>query len=163
MRFNSEPGVGTRFAFSIPQDKGVLQEHINNVSDQFSLRGLEVLVVDNEPTIRQGMKTLLEMMGCQVYLADGSHKALQITAETQPHLALIDYGLGNDENGVETVAQLRELQPDIPAIIISGDTSPERLQEVQKLGLKLLTKPVGPDVLTQAISETLGLSGKQQR
>jgi CheY-like chemotaxis protein len=53
------------------------------------------------------------------------------------------------------VRRLRERLGDVPALLVSGDTAPERLREAQSSGLPLLHKPVSADKLTEAILAVL--------
>ena len=58
--------------------------------------------------------------------------------------------------GAEAIAALRaELQRPVPALLITGDTAPERLREAQATGVKLLHKPVLPNDLYRAMMEVL--------
>ena len=60
------------------------------------------------------------------------------------------------ENGIETVEYLRsQYNDDLPAILVTGDTAPEPLQQAQQSGFVLLHKPVSPESLRTAIAEAL--------
>jgi DNA-binding NarL/FixJ family response regulator len=51
------------------------------------------------------------------------------------------------------------MHPGLPALLISGDTAPERLREASAAGLRLLHKPVPLDVLVQALRDELAAGG----
>lgn len=53
------------------------------------------------------------------------------------------------------IRKLRQQQPGLPALLISGDTAPERLREARAEGLILLHKPVAVETLLTAIQQTL--------
>jgi len=73
-----------------------------------------------------------------------------------PALIIADYRLREDKTGDEAIALIRdELNRDIPALIITGDTSPERVREAAQSGTRLLHKPVTPNVLVAAVRELL--------
>ena len=63
-----------------------------------------------------------------------------------------DFGIAENESGLQVVARLREqLGSQVPALIISGDTSPETRNLISDNGLSLLLKPVRPWKLRQGI------------
>ena len=68
---------------------------------------------------------------------------------------LVDFRLRGDDNGLKTIETIRNIYPDTPAILISGDTEPRRLREAQQAGIELLNKPVLASVLEQAIIQAL--------
>jgi ActR/RegA family two-component response regulator len=50
--------------------------------------------------------------------------------------------LAEGDSGIEAIAQVHSLQPDARAVLVTGDTAPERLREAQATDLPLLHKPV---------------------
>src|SRR5690606_36713081 len=72
------------------------------------LAGLRLLVIDNEPTILDGMKLLLEGWGCVVVVASGIDEALQaLRSQRAPDVVIADYHLDHG-NGLTAVSTLRE-------------------------------------------------------
>ena len=65
------------------------------------------------------------------------------------------FRLRQNESGVDTIRRLRERLGDVPALLVTGDTAPERLREAQASGLPLLHKPVQGDTLVQAMLAAL--------
>jgi len=112
--------------------------------------GLHVVVVDDEIDIREGMQSLLQQWGCQVSLAASAAEAVAVAraADVVPHAIIADYRLRDGETGVQVIEQLqRELEARIPALIVTGDTASERLQEAGASGYQLVHKPVQPAML----------------
>jgi signal transduction histidine kinase/CheY-like chemotaxis protein len=152
MNFESRPGWGTEFQLTI---KAADEEREFTSGPQMLISSLEslcVLVVDDESAVRDGMKVLLEILGCQVYTADGSNTAIAMATSLKPDLALVDFRLRNHDTGLATIKRLRALYPSLPAIIISGDTAPDRLQQARTAGVPVLTKPVLIEPLKEAIA-----------
>lgn len=151
----SEPGRGTTFSLSLPrvkQGRSTPAPNVQNVSAPSSaLEGTRVLVIDDEPAVRSGMQTLLETWGCRVTACAGLEEAEQRIASQDLRINLIvaDLRLRNGENGIETVRRLRARSGDVPALMISGDTAPERLREAEASGLPFLHKPVPADTLRE--------------
>jgi signal transduction histidine kinase/CheY-like chemotaxis protein len=154
MEFESTPGQGTQFRFLLPSAEIAASLGDMRASGSVSLASLAVLVVDDEATVRDGMRALLESLGCVVTTVDSARTALSAATEQQPDIVVVDYRLRNRENGLTTIDRLRDLYPGLPAIIISGDTSPERLSEADASGVPMLTKPVLLNTLRETILRT---------
>lgn len=158
LRFESEPGRGTRFTLSLPAEAARAQAR--PVTRQLStLADLRVLVVDDERQVREGMTVLLELLGCSVNTAAGTEEAGALVSEDRPDLALVDLRLRDGDSGFQTIDMLRELYPELPAIIISGDTAPDRLQQAKAAGVPMLSKPVLLEPLKAAIMQACDLEG----
>ena len=114
-----------------------------------------VLVVDDESAVRVSTGKLLSSIGCEVSLASGIADALSLAAANQPDLMLVDLRLREQENGVMAVKALRNLYPGLPAIIVTGDTAPDRLHMARAARLPVLHKPVSADTLMRAIAAAL--------
>jgi len=121
-------------------------------TDAPSLAGRYILVVDDDPAVRVAMRTLLHELGARVELADGFRQALQLARRERPDILLADYRLRGAETGLDLVRTLRAQHPDLRAVLISGDTAPERLPEARDAGIPLLYKPVSLAALCEAIS-----------
>ncbi|MFK7891827.1 MAG: ATP-binding protein [Granulosicoccus sp.] len=151
---DSEEGRGTVFTVVVPGgDPSQIVPQSKPLATK-SAEGRVVLVVDDEPQVLQSMRHMLEGWGCEVMLAESARDALKVIAlsEETPEVILSDYRLRDNHNGVDAVAAIREsVDKQIPAIIITGDTSPERLKEVKKTGLQLMHKPVNPDELHETM------------
>ena len=114
-------------------------------------RGL-VLVVDDESAIRDAMAVLLTGWGYRVAAAGSGDEALAALAGAAPDLIVCDYRLREGETGIGMVGRLyREFGERIPAMLITGDTAPDRLAEAQASGLVLLHKPVSNGKLRAAM------------
>jgi CheY-like chemotaxis protein/two-component sensor histidine kinase len=107
-----------------------------------------VLVIDDDEAVRSGMLHLLGDWGCECETAESIEDALAIVRIHTPDLVISDYRLREQRTGLEAIAALRELLGDnFPALLITGDTAPERLREAHASGIPLLHKPVSPSLL----------------
>jgi two-component system, sensor histidine kinase len=114
-----------------------------------------VLVIDDDTEILDGMQALLTGWGCHVVAATGLDELMPSLARLPqvPKVIISDYRLRGNETGLALVEHLRsEYNDDIPAILITGDTAPDRLHEAQESGLTLLHKPVTPQELRHALA-----------
>jgi CheY-like chemotaxis protein len=73
-----------------------------------------------------------------------------------PRLIICDYRLRNNETGSDVIERLRsEYNDEIPGLLITGDTAPDRLKEAQASGYLLLHKPVPNSKLRAAITHLI--------
>jgi len=118
----------------------------------------KVLVIDDELAIREATQIMLQDWGCEPVLADSAESALDVIAQTgrSPEVIIADYRLRNSKTGVEAIETLHaKYGRDIPAIIITGDTAPDRLREAEASGYHLLHKPLAPARLRALLSYVL--------
>ena len=117
-----------------------------------------VLIVDDEENVRSSTAAVLRLHGMQVETAEGISQALQIAIRPGQRLdcVITDLRLRDSENGIQLVSELKMLMGDqIPALLITGDIAPERVQMAQQSGLRVLYKPVSIGDLLDALSELL--------
>lgn len=163
---SSKVNVGTRFSLKMTRgDTHIASSHIKPVNEQGQPIGVghRVLVIDDEIQVLKSMKQTLEDWGCEVLLSDSARDALRQMAlsEFEPDLILSDYRLREGHNGVDTVWALREsFDREVPAIILTGDTSPEKLKQVTDSGFELMHKPIAITELHDALACHLGESPK---
>jgi two-component system, sensor histidine kinase len=115
-----------------------------------------VIVIDDESMIRDATRTLLSQWGCEVTLASSGDEAVELLAMSQrvPSAILCDYRLRDEEYGLDAIEKLRmEFCEDIPAILITGDTAPDRIAEIKSSGIPILHKPLQAQTLRQALLE----------
>jgi signal transduction histidine kinase/CheY-like chemotaxis protein len=155
LQMQSTLGDGTRFALTLKGGVATQDAPAKLQVELPALQGINVLVIDDEVAVREGMRAVLEAMGCTVQLAQGSLGALALAAQAPPDIVLADFRLRGFDDGISAVRQLRAVYPDLPALLVSGDTAPQRLRDAQMAGLKLLHKPASVDVLACAMHEEL--------
>lgn len=106
----------------------------------------EILVVEDDPEVRELLNLLLRDEGHHVTTAINGAAALALFAGggmIRPDLLLADLNLPDGLNGLQLAARLRdELHRDIPVIILTGDLSPETQREAARQNCVQLTKPV---------------------
>lgn len=104
-----------------------------------------VVVIDDEAPIREAMERLLAGWGHAVIAAASGEEAVGRLAShpERPDLIVSDYRLRDGETGLDAIERLRsEYNETIPALLVTGDTAPDRLIEARASGLVLLHKPV---------------------
>ena len=117
-------------------------------------RGLRVLVIDDEAMVRDSMRLLLLGLHCEVHLADGVAEARAVAAEHMLDLVLSDLRLRGGESGLAAISAVRVHQPRLAAVLITGDTAPNRIREAEAAGVPLLFKPVTLDDLVDVMQKS---------
>jgi DNA-binding NtrC family response regulator len=97
------------------------------------LRKTHVLVVDDEELYRNALERILGRAGHQVHTACNASEALGIVSSETMDLVLCDVNMPGI-NGIELVRQLRELEPDLPSIVITGYGSAESSVDALRAG-----------------------------
>jgi two-component system nitrogen regulation response regulator NtrX len=114
-----------------------------------------ILVVDDEPGIRQALRQMLEYEGYQVRDARDGPSALAAYSEEPADLVLLDIKMA-PMDGLDVLDRLRAKDPDVVVVIISGHGSVETAVEALKRGaFDFLEKPPDRDVVLKRISNAL--------
>jgi DNA-binding NtrC family response regulator len=93
----------------------------------------KILIIDDESFICENVQRILSGEGFQVCAATSGQEARDIVASEEIDLALLDLNLGT-ENGIDVLKTLKELDPELLVIIITGYGSVESAVESLKLG-----------------------------
>jgi signal transduction histidine kinase/CheY-like chemotaxis protein len=154
----SIPGRGSVFAITVPRGEVATAEpDLSPPAEIFEgkLGGALLVVIDDEAAVLEGMREVLRQWGCRPLLADSANGALSQLAEakSRPAAVIADYRLRSGETGTSAIERIRSAYgADIPGVIITGDTAPDRLREAEASGYHLLHKPVRPVRLRALLS-----------
>lgn len=114
-----------------------------------------ILIVDDEPIVREALRDWLIDVGYSVATAETGEQALEIAAEQDFGLVILDVRLPG-KTGIRVLEEMKEMKPDIKAIIITAYGSPEIRTEATRLGAgHYLAKPIAPDQLETLVREAL--------
>lgn len=141
----SELGRGTIFTVAVPNVAPVESDGGRVVEEApvGPLDDMIVLVVENDPEVRAGMVGLLESWGASPLDAGSLAEARALVAEVgPPDVLLADYHLDNGEDGLAVVEDLRITCPELPAVMVTADRSPELRDRTGKSRITLLHKPL---------------------
>ncbi len=158
LRLRSAPGKGACFSVRLPLAAAPHARAHAGAGD--SLRGVSVLVMDDEPLAREAMTAALSDLGAQVRAcANGEDVTAVLDQGFAPRLLLLDLRVNGDLCGI-AIADSARARSDPPprAIIITGDTSPDTLAALRASGHAWLIKPVDPRDLSAAAAAQLQLS-----
>jgi CheY-like chemotaxis protein len=153
----SVPGRGSHFAVSVPVSNAAPVEMPAREDarvDPGQLAGTIALCIDNEPSVLEGMETLLRGWNCEVIKAPDLELALMAIASrtAMPNGLLVDYHLDHG-NGIDAIVTLRRHCGDLPAILITADRSPAVREQARAENIQLLNKPVKPAALRALMAQ----------
>ncbi len=157
LTLRSRPGRGTRFRLSLPLATAELQTQRPNIQPERRALPKCVLVLDDETDVGLAVAALLSSHGVRVELTQNeqqAHAALTVfQAQQMPFDALLcDFRLGAGIDGLEVVQRLQQASDSpLPVLLVTGETSPLRLQRVREAGVAVLFKPVEAEALLQAL------------
>jgi signal transduction histidine kinase/CheY-like chemotaxis protein len=148
VRVRSEPAVGSTFSFAVPVgDASQLAQPFVITHSHYDLNGRVVALVEDDQDIREQSHGLMEQWGCRVVAgeyADDVMRKLDI-AEVRPDLLVCDYRLPHGMTAIHVIKRMRELWgSQLPAVVLTGDTASETLNEIHASGAILLHKPIAP-------------------
>ena len=113
----------------------------------------KVLIVDDDASLAEALKGLLEFGGYRVEVASQTSTALEAVRRGPTDLALIDLRLGQ-ESGLQLLSQLKEIRPEMSVIMITGLAKIEDAVEAMKLGAdNFVTKPIDPERLLTLVKK----------
>ena len=149
---HSAPGAGTHVRIHLPRGEGNAAP-VQAEPEQES-RGL-VLLVEDEPRVRAQARRLLQRSGYQVVEASDGAEGKRLFAERQGDIDVVVTDVVMPMiGGVEMVATLRAVQPDLPVVFVSGYTAEEKDLPLDDR-TAFLTKPYTIDSLCDAISAVM--------
>jgi CheY-like chemotaxis protein len=114
----SEVGGGTTFAIELPAAE-VKSQAEEIVPETVEIPSLSILVIDDEPAVRETLAEMLEVMGHRVFLADSGHNALETLAGNNCDLVFTDLAMP-EMDGWETSREIRKRWPNMNVVLVTG-------------------------------------------
>lgn len=148
----SEPGVGTTLTLSLPLSPDAVAEVASPKNKVPStLKDIHVLAVDDRPALLHVLKRSLSRIAVKVTCVSSAADALSEVAKNGlPDLLVTDIVMPGDLDGIGLVAKLKQRDPDLPVILMSGYT-----REVDE-DWTFLHKPFSFEQLEEAVDSALG-------
>jgi DNA-binding response OmpR family regulator len=115
-----------------------------------------VLITDDDGSIRESLKRLLEENGYDVMVAEDGERALALTEAERVDLMLLDLEMPR-RDGWDVLESLSERKPVMPVVVITGLADQMDTRTIPGLGM-LLEKPVEVPALLNAIEKLLAAS-----
>jgi len=159
-------GLGATFTATFPliavSRDGSDVEHAGNRSldnSCLALKGMRVLVVDDQQDARDLVTIALTQGGAEVRASTTAREALEVLAQWKPDVLVADIGMPT-EDGYELIKSVRALQPEragtIPAVALTGYASDEDAARARVAGYQLhIPKPVSPSELVAKVANLI--------
>jgi DNA-binding NtrC family response regulator len=114
-----------------------------------------ILIVDDEPGVRFGIKDFLELQGYEIDEADNCREAQEMFRSSRPDIVIADYMLA-DGTALDLLPRLKEINPDTPLLILTAHGSIDLAVRAIKEGAEqFLTKPLELPALTMILKRLL--------
>ena len=153
----SRLGRGSVFRVLVPLGEAAAMDALPTEADTLPPRKtgtITVLLIDDERAIREATRELLRPMQVNVITAATIAEAVALAKASTDQIDMIlsDWRLRGQENGLDAVRAVRAVSGEgTPAVLITGDTSPELLKHAHEGGLVVLHKPLQPRQLVRLI------------
>ena len=148
---------GTCFKLFFPvASSETIQDQSSEGSGQIEGNGERILVVDDEPMLRDIACSMLESLGYNVVSAPSGEEALEYLKQESVDLVVLDMLMEPGMNGRQTYEKILKTEPEQKAIIISGYSASEDVNQALELGAGgFVKKPYTIELLGQKIREVL--------
>jgi PAS domain S-box-containing protein len=158
-------GSGTTFTVELPllvRSEQVTREENESLDcepESSFLSNTQVLVVDDEPDIRDLISFILQDYGVQVTTVSSAQEALEALSESIPDVLISDIGMPKTD-GYMLMREVRSRSPEqggnVPAIALTAYAGEMNQQQALAAGFQMhISKPVDPDVLVKAIVDLI--------
>jgi PAS domain S-box-containing protein len=160
IRIRTAPGEGTAFRVLFPAAGAKADVSDTAPTSQDNWRGSgTLLIVEDEEGVRAVAERMLEGLGFQVVSAEDGREALKLVADRSEHIVAVLLDLSMPHmGGPETLRRIRELQPGLPVVLMSGYTEQEvasRLLDENPGPVAFLQKPFLPADLVTVLRRVL--------
>lgn len=159
LHLHSQPDHGTCFAIELPRS---LETPVHNplkshAPDGRPLSHRIALLIENDAELRSAMTITMENWGLDVLPCASQSEAEELLHEVDiaPDIIIADYQLDDGALGTEAISALRKRYGDIPACLVTANRSPELQGICDKLGARLMHKPIDPRELRGVIEGAL--------
>ncbi len=117
--------------------------------------GFRILIIDDEPTLRESLEFALAASGYEVFAARTGEEGLELLSTANPDLILLDHWLPGI-NGDQVLSKVKEIRPDLPVIIMTAQGSVELAVSLMKMGaFDFLVKPFELDQIEALVAKGL--------
>ena len=125
-----------------------------------------ILVVDDEPSVRDALRQVLEYEGMEIRTAGSGGEGLTLFEEFRPHVVVLDVKMAGLD-GLEVLARLKAADPGVTVVMISGHgTIATAVEATQRGAFDFLEKPLDADRLLVTLRNAIGhasLAGEHER
>jgi CheY-like chemotaxis protein len=153
---HSSPGRGSRFDIYFPPTTKVEKKVEATPVEAYRGKGEKILVVDDEESQREIAHEILTDLGYVVKTVASGEAAIEVLEKEPTDLIVLDMIMATGLDGLDTYRQIVLKWPGQRAIIASGFSDNEKVQQAMKLGVgQYLKKPYNREGLRKAVRQEL--------
>ncbi|MEP6809322.1 MAG: ATP-binding protein [Chthoniobacterales bacterium] len=160
VQVESEPNAGTTFHVYLPvrQESDLVTDSITGTPPRKTGQPQTILLVEDEEMLRELGTEILSGEGYRVLAARDGVEAVEIFSEQRDHIGLVVCDLGLPRlGGYDAFLKMKEIKPDVRAIVASGYLEPSLRSEILKAGvLDTLQKPYDFNDMLDRIRAIIG-------
>jgi CheY-like chemotaxis protein len=161
----SEPGRGSTFKVYLPRvDAAPTVDAPSPTDDPTRGRG-SILLVEDEPSVRDMTRRVLQRAGYTVLAAENARKAMaEVEAATEPFAVLVTDVVMPGMSGIELAGWMADRHPETAVVLLSGYTADSL--DVERLlarGAEFVTKPLSSGELLRAIRDARATRSTKQQ
>jgi signal transduction histidine kinase/CheY-like chemotaxis protein len=165
LALSSRLGEGTTVRVYLPRAQetaAASDQRAQETIEAAGLAGRSVLLIDDDPDVRQVTATLLAELGCRVIGAESGRAGLAALARCGDiDVAVIDFAMPG-LNGLEAAALLVSRCPDLPIVIVTGYADMD-LSAAERHGFRLLRKPFQRAEIADTLRGAIGCDANSRQ
>lgn len=122
---------------------------------------LRILITDDSRLLRKKLREELEKLGCEVIEAVNGREAITSVLEQEPDGVILDIVMPV-VGGIEALAFIREVAPDVPVVMLSSMGTPQKLMHCLKMGaIDFIHKPYTREQIIHTVERLKRLKAKR--
>jgi signal transduction histidine kinase len=147
---------GTSISLHVPRGDEAAVEAADArgaLAGEENVAGLAVLVIDDDAAVLAATRSLLTQWDCRVATCSRIEALDRLLDDFgPPDVALVDFQLGAELNGLELAGRVRLRYPEMGVVMVTGESDEKVLEQLSESGLPVLEKPVSPGELRLTLS-----------
>nr|MDJ0780994.1 ATP-binding protein [Desulfosarcinaceae bacterium] len=158
----STPGKGTRFHVHLPVSRGAEQRRVSVDPAIASGKG-RVLLMDDEYFIRDMAQLMISKLGYHISVVENGHQACNVYQKSLDNgtpfdIVILDLTIPGGMGGRETLAQLKQIDPEVKAVVSSGYSNDPIMANFIEYGfVDIVTKPYSLEDMSRVLQRVTRL------
>ena len=114
---------------------------------------LRLLIADDSKLLRKKLRADLEALGCEVSEAENGKDAILLDLQDKPDGVILDIVMP-ELGGIEALQVIREVNPEVPVVMLSSAGTPQKLMQTLKMGaIDFIQKPYTTEQIKKAVEQ----------
>ncbi len=151
----SDVGQGTEFVFYFPAEASTTD---TDGAESAAKCNKTVLIVDDSAIARQQTEQMVQQLGYSAESVANGREALRYLSQRTVDLVMLEMLMEPDFDGLDTYREILRIHPDQKAIVVSGYSETDRVQQLMQMGARaLIRKPYTMERLSNVLHEVIGM------